>query len=193
VERKAYYWINAITLYRLLAAPVLIALVIFRNEEVFRWLLAISFFTDMIDGYLARKYKVASVAGAKLDSIADDLTIIAGLTGLFVFRPEFISDQKIILYTLLGLFIGQNIVAFARYGRITSFHTYLAKLSALLQGVFLILMFFLPKPLYILFYSAAVVTSLELVEEIILTLMLKKWRTNVKGLYWLYREKAKTE
>jgi CDP-diacylglycerol--glycerol-3-phosphate 3-phosphatidyltransferase len=55
--------VNATTLYRLIAAPFLLLLIINHNLEVFRWLLGLSFFTDAIDGYLARKYKVTSAFG----------------------------------------------------------------------------------------------------------------------------------
>lgn len=54
MRRKAYYIINGITLYRLLMAPVLILLIFIHDEvHVFKWLLGISFFTDLIDGWLA--------------------------------------------------------------------------------------------------------------------------------------------
>ena len=76
-KSKHYYWINGITMYRLLAVPFLIYLVVANKPEIFKWFMGFSFFTDMIDGYLARKFKVTSVFGARLDSIADDLTIVA--------------------------------------------------------------------------------------------------------------------
>jgi CDP-diacylglycerol--glycerol-3-phosphate 3-phosphatidyltransferase len=63
MHRRSYYMVNAITLYRLIAAPFLLLLIINHNLEVFRWLLGLSFFTDAIDGYLARKYKVTSAFG----------------------------------------------------------------------------------------------------------------------------------
>ena len=183
MNRISYLVINGITLYRLVAAPVLIVLAFTRNLDVFKWLLALSFFTDLIDGYLARKFKVTSIAGARLDSVADDLTIAAGMVGLFLFKPEFIREEFLILCIVFGLFFIQLGMALVRYGKITSFHTWLAKTAAILQGTFLILCFFLPQPLYILFYLAAGITAIELIEEIILVLMLPKWKANVKSLY----------
>ena len=69
----------------------------------------------------------------------------------------------------------------------TNFHTYLAKTAALLQGIFLILVFFTEEPILILFYAATIITMLELAEEIILVRMLPHWRANVKGVYWVLR------
>ncbi|HKZ67672.1 MAG TPA: CDP-alcohol phosphatidyltransferase family protein [Chitinophagaceae bacterium] len=192
MQKRSYYIINSITLYRLLAAPFLLFLIISRQPDLFKWLLAFSFFTDAIDGYLARRYKVVSVMGAKLDSLGDDLTVIVGIIGLFVFKPEFINQEFIWLLLIFILFIIQVIYAFIRYGKITSFHTWLAKLAAILQGSFLILAFFMPEPLRLLFYTAVAVTALDLVEEIALIFLLSKWKANVKGIYWVLKQKPET-
>lgn len=191
MHTRSYYIINAITVYRLLAAPVLVFIIIMGNVDLFKWLLAVSFFTDLIDGYLARKYKVMSVLGAKLDSIADDLTIVAAVIAVIVMKPEFIYDNKEIIILLLGLFVLQNIFALVKYHKVSSFHTYLAKGAALAQGIFLILMFFLPQPVYFLFYTAAIITILELIEDIILVIILPKWEVNVKGLFWVMKKNRK--
>ena len=70
----------------------------------------------------------------------------------------------------------------------TNFHTLLAKTAALLQGVFLIFVFFTEQPSLILFYAATIVTMLELIEEIILVGMLPQWQANVKGIYWTLKK-----
>ncbi|MBZ5856330.1 CDP-alcohol phosphatidyltransferase family protein [Flavihumibacter profundi] len=189
MDKRSYYVVNGITLYRLLAAPFLIMLIFKERLDLFKWLLALSFCTDLIDGYLARRLNVASVFGTKLDSIADDLTIIAGLVGVFVFKPDFLSYERFLLIILFVLFFLQTILALIRYRKITSFHTYAAKFAAIFQGVFLILLFFLPRPLYNLFYLTVLITAFELIEEIIIVLLLPKWETNVKGLYWVIKKK----
>ncbi len=187
MQRKSYYVINAITIYRIAAAPVLVFLIFTGNLDVFKWLLGVSFFTDLIDGALARKFKVSSILGAKLDSIGDDLTILAAIIGAFVFKLEFLKSQGWIIAVLLGLFIIQIVFSLFRYRKISSFHTYLAKIAAVVQGTFLILLFLLPEPVYFLFYTAAIITCLDLIEEIILVFILPVWEVNVKGLYWVLR------
>ncbi len=71
----------------------------------------------------------------------------------------------------------------------TSYHTSLAKIAAIFQGSFFILLFFFIEPIYFLFYTAAIITSLNLIEEIIMILMLPKWEANVKGIYWIMKRK----
>lgn len=188
-HKQAWYIINGITLYRVIAAPFLLVLLFTRNYELFKWLLALSFFTDLIDGYLARKFKVTSVMGTRLDSIGDDLTVLTALIGLFVINPAFIKAHKAELIILFIVFLAETGFAFYRYGRMTNFHTYLAKLAAFLQGVFLLVAIVFDKPNLILFYAAAGITLLELLEEIVITSILPDWRTNVKGLYWVLKRK----
>lgn len=192
MQKLSYKIINGITIYRIVAAPVLLLMIFMKNIDWFKWLLALSFFTDLIDGYLARRYKVTSVLGAKLDSIGDGLTIVVAVIGVFVFRFDFVKDHVLIVVILLMLFVFQNSIAFFRYHQITSFHTYLAKAAALLQGTFLIFIFLFPQPVYVLFYVAAVVTAIELTEEIVLVFVLPEWKTNVKGLYWVIKGKNRT-
>jgi phosphatidylglycerophosphate synthase len=191
LHKRSYYIINAITMYRLVAAPLLAFLALDHRPGLFKWLLAVSFFTDAIDGYLSRRYKVTSVLGSRLDSMADDFTIVAAIIGLLIFKPGFIRQELVLLGMLLGLYILQTGLALIRYGKISSFHTYLAKTAAIMQGIFLLLMFFLPRPPYLVFYAAAVITMLDLIEEIILVLMLPRWQTDVKGLHWVIKNKNK--
>jgi phosphatidylglycerophosphate synthase len=157
--------VSVITLYRTIIFPLLIILIFTGYENLFKWLLLVSFSTDAIDGYLARKYKIVSVLGAKLDSIGDDLTVLAALIALFKMHPEFLKEEIVIIAG------------------------YSAKTAALFQGVFLLIVFFFESISYPFFYSVALVTALGLVEETILAVLLPEWRADVKGLYWVLKEK----
>jgi phosphatidylglycerophosphate synthase len=189
MKKKAYQMVNLITLYRLVAAPVLALLLINRQFMAFKWLLALSFFTDAIDGWLARKFKVISLPGARLDSIADDLTILVAILGVVSYRPGFVNSELLLVSLLVILYIFQNLIALFRYHKLTSFHTYTAKVAAVLQGIFLVLFFFVAEPIKPLFKLTAWVTLIDLAEEIVLVLILPQWAANVKGLYWVIRNR----
>ncbi|MFI5155477.1 MAG: CDP-alcohol phosphatidyltransferase family protein [Chitinophagales bacterium] len=190
--KSIYYTVNGITLYRLLTAPLLIYLAVTHRLDIFKWLLACSFLTDLVDGNIARRYKVTSILGSKLDSIADDLTIVAAFIGMIVFRIEFFKEVFVPILILFSLYIFQIALAFIRYGKMTGFHTYTAKAAAICQGIFFLLLFFLPEPLYVLFFTAVIVTGVDLIEEIILVIILPKWETDVKGLYWVHMRNRQT-
>lgn len=188
-NKTLFYLINSITLYRIITAPLLVYLLLTEQLDWFKWLIGISFFTDLIDGELARNYNVTSVLGTRLDSIGDDLTVLVAIFGLWYLNPSFIKQEWVMLVPLSFLFLLQTGAALYRYGKITSFHTYLAKLAALTQGVFLLSFFFLENIQYTLFYTAVVVTGIELTEEIILVYLLPQWESNVKGLWWVWKRK----
>lgn len=189
MKSRNYYIINAITIYRIIAAPILIVIALMGYLTVFKWLLPVSFFTDLIDGYLARKFKVTSIFGSKLDSIGDDLSFVAAIAGAFIFKFDFITDHLFLASLLLGLYLMQTISALLKYKRLTSFHTYMAKLATLFQGFFLIFLFILPSPILWLFYTAAIITIIDLTEEILIIFYLRTWEANVKGLYWILKKK----
>lgn len=189
LNRPYYYIVNAITAYRLIAAFILIYLIVQKNIDAFKWVLLISFCTDAIDGYLARKYHVSSNFGARLDSIADDLSILAATVAVFIFFPGFIQQQLAPIIALLALYVIQLTISLIKYRKISTFHTYAAKVAALLQGAFLIPFFFMKQPIIPLFYAVIVATMIDLIEETILVLLLPKNQSDVKGLFWVLRDR----
>ena len=180
--------VNIITLYRIVTFPLIVFLLLADNLALFKWLLLASFFTDAIDGFLARRYKATSILGAKLDSIGDDLTILASAAGLFLTQQNFVTTHKEVFIALFALFVMQVAGALYRYGKITTFHTYLAKIAAVVTAVFLLSVFFTDEVSMPLFIAAAVMTGLDLLEEIVLVAVLRDYRSNVKGLYWVMRD-----
>jgi phosphatidylglycerophosphate synthase len=189
VPSLSYYIINGITLYRLVSAPLLLLLAIRGELTWFRWLIAISFFTDAIDGPLSGKFKVTSVFGSRLDSVADDATVLVSTFGLWIIFPEFFKQNWMIIAGPFGLFGIQMVAALIAYKKVTSFHTYLAKTAAVAQGLFFISIFFDFSFVYFLFITSVAITALQLIEEIIIVIVLPKWEANVKGLYWVLRSR----
>ena len=187
---KKYNIADWFSFYRVAASPFLLLLILLDQRELFSWLLLLSYSTDMIDGFLARRLKITSSRGSQLDSLGDQITLGVAFIGLFVFEREFILENyKIILIPFL-LYFFQMFLAFRRYGKTTAFHTYLAKLSAIVQGVF-ILWFLFFSPVYWLFYLMIILGIVETIEEIILIAMYPKWVAGVKGLYWAYSDRRR--
>src|SRR5260221_8163289 len=126
MKKISYYVVNGITLWRVLMAPMVICLGFLHHERLFKWLLAVSFFTDAIDGLLARKYRVTSKGGPRLDSGGDDLTVLAAFVGMLVFKMDFVRERQVILITLAALSLIHVALALIKYRPMRSFHTWLA-------------------------------------------------------------------
>jgi CDP-diacylglycerol--glycerol-3-phosphate 3-phosphatidyltransferase len=174
--------------YRVIAAPFLLVLLWLDEREFFTWFLLISYSTDMIDGFLARKLKITSARGSQLDSMGDQITFIIGLIGLLVFETDFINKNYIIILIAFVPYIIQMGIAYRKYGKATAFHTYLAKLSALIQGIFILWVLFF-EPVYWLFYTMLVLGLLETIEEITLIFIYDEWASDIKGIYWALRDR----
>ena len=186
---KNYNIADWFSFYRISAVPFLLILLWFDQREIFTWFLLISYCTDMIDGFLARKLKIASARGSQLDSLGDQLTFLIGLVGLLRFEYDFIKENYVIILIALIPYIIQILISYKKYGKATAFHTYLAKLSAFTQGLFILSALFI-GPVYWLFYVMIGLGLLETFEEIILIFMHEKWVSDIKGIYWvLYRKR----
>lgn len=174
--------------YRIAAAPVLLLLIWYDQRLIFSWLLLVSYSTDAIDGFLARRLKITSPRGSQLDSFGDQITLITGLLGLYFFETDFIlSNLTVILIAFIPYSI-QMVLAYIKYGKATAFHTYLAKSSAVMQSAFILFaLFFYPEN--VLFYIMIGMGILETLEEIILIFMHDSWTSDIKGIYWAYRDK----
>ncbi|MEP3836727.1 MAG: CDP-alcohol phosphatidyltransferase family protein [Algibacter sp.] len=176
--------------YRIFAAPFLLALIWLDQRLIFTWLLLISYCTDAIDGYIARKLKITSPRGSQLDSLGDQTTLIVGLIGLFYFESDFIKNNVVLILIAFVPYVLQMVIAYYKYGKATAFHTYLAKLSAVMQSVFILWALFY-SPNNTLFYIMIGTGLLETFEEITLIFMYDNWASDVKGIYWAYRDKRR--
>ena len=176
--------------YRIFAAPFLIIIIFLDERELFTWLLLISYATDAIDGFIARKLKITSPRGSQLDSMGDQLTLFTGFMGLLMFEFDFIkANYQWILIPFILYFI-QMLIAFIKYGKATAFHTNLAKISAVTQAVFILWLLFF-GPVYWLFYAMIIIGTIETIEEILLIFLYPQWVAGVKGYPWAIRDKRR--
>lgn len=169
--------------YRIFAAPFLIFIVWLGHRDLFSWLLLISYSTDMIDGFLARKLKITSPRGSQLDSMGDQITLIVGFIGLLRFEFDFIKETYHWILIPFFLYCFQMLIAFIKYKKATAFHTYLAKLSAIIQAMFILWILFF-GPIYWLFYLMIIIGIIETIEEILLIFLYPKWVAGVKSYFW---------
>jgi CDP-diacylglycerol--glycerol-3-phosphate 3-phosphatidyltransferase len=179
---------NAISLARLMAAPILFWLAYVGNEPFFKWLLLAALLSDIADGLIARTFNLVTVPGAKLDSMADLLTSAAAVAGLIAFQLTFMREHWLALAIVIGLYVLSDAAALTRYGRLASFHTYLSRAAAYAQGIFVITLFLWGCQEWMLRVLVALSIAAYFEEIAIIVWMLPKWRANVRGIYWLMRE-----
>jgi CDP-diacylglycerol--glycerol-3-phosphate 3-phosphatidyltransferase len=181
---------NALSMARIVAVPVLLLLAWQHQQTWFAWVLVPALFTDLADGWLARTYHLESKRGAFLDSVGDTLLLVAAMVGVWTFHREVITGNALLCGTMIGLWLLENVAALLRYGRLSSFHTYLSKTAGYLLSVYVGVLFVFGDYPWLLKLAAglSIVGSLE---EFALLAVLPKWRTDVQGLSWVLAEPRK--
>jgi cardiolipin synthase (CMP-forming) len=179
---------NALSIARILSAPVLAVLAARGLEAAFTWVLVPALLSDIVDGLIARAFDLRSRLGALLDSVADTLLLFAACYGIWVFHPGVFADHAVTGAAFLGAWLAENVAALLRYGRLSSFHTYLSKLAGYLLGIFVGVLFVFGFQPWLL-YLAAGTSILGNCEELLLLALLPRWQADVRGAWWVLRER----
>lgn len=175
---------NAISLYRILFFPFAIWLLISGKEQLFSIFLCINLVSDVLDGFIARTFNLVTKFGARLDSLGDYGTYTLAFWGVFKFKTEDLAAHGWILYAFIFLYVLAIFIHFIRFGSFASLHLYSAKITGYLHGTLFFLWFFIAfiPPVY---YFAMGFGVLSQIETLVINIMLKEKRSNVKGLYWI--------
>lgn len=177
---------NLLTTLRILAIPMLAWLAVQEARGSFGVVLIACLLGDVADGALARALDATSALGALLDSIADTLLFFMTLVGVLVFYPEAVQAHAVAFATVPAAWLAENVAALLRYGRLSSFHTYLSRLAAVALGMFASVLFVWGFSTVWL-YAAAGLVLLATLEEFVLLWLLPEWTPDVKGLWWIRR------
>ena len=139
-------------------------------------------FSDILDGWIARKTNTISEFGAKLDSIADllfyALVIIKLLPILWRILPTWIwyIVGGIVLVRLIAY-----LTAALKFHRFSSLHTRMNKITG---GAVFLLPYFLALPCAVTYCFIVVgVASISSVEELVIHLVRKEYHSNMKALF----------
>jgi len=179
---------NALSALRIAAVPVLLGLAITGRELAFTWVLVPALLTDIADGWIARRFQLQSQLGALLDSVADTLLLFVSIYGMWVFHRDVITSNVSVCVAVIGLWMLENGLALLRYGRLSSFHTYVSKVAGYLLGIYIGALFVFGHSPWLL-YTAAALSIAGNLEEFALLVALPQWRANVRGLWWVLAER----
>ena len=179
---------NALSLYRLFSFPFIMIFIFLGHERLFAFFIWFNLTTDILDGWIARKLNQVSDAGIMLDGLADTGTYILAITGMFQFKWPDIQPYVTWFIIFVFMLLSARLYTLIRFKRFYGFQTYGGKTAAYIHGIFFIVLFFFG--FYKWFYFLMIISGyLVFAETIVITAMLDKERSNVKGLYWLLREK----
>ncbi len=179
---------NLITISRLLAFPLILYFAIDGKETLFTIFLVINLISDAIDGFIARKFNMETVIGARLDSFADNLTYVLVFIGIYVFKLEEFLPYMISFLFFIGILLLTVIFSLIKFRKFPSLHLYSTKIGGYIQGAFFICLFTLGfiTPFYYFVITWGIIGAFECIA---IQMIIPEMRSNVKGLYWVLKEK----
>ena len=158
---------NALSLLRLGLIPFYTSLYLHGNISLAAFILAISCLTDLLDGFIARRFHMVSDLGKFLDPLADKITQLALLLCLPTRYP--------LVSSLIPLFLAKELTQSGlayyhlRHGKMLSGALWTGKIStAILFSSFLVLMIFPILPF-------SLVKSLVLADSAVMILALASY------------------
>ncbi len=180
--RKSLFNIpNCLSAYRILALPALVYAIVRENNQLFIVLLSINLITDILDGLIARTFKLETEFGAKLDSVADIGTYIMAFTGMIALHGKFVSDHAFSFGLILVLYVIPQLISLIKFRRMPSLHLYSNKVTGYIQGIFIFTFFnfgyYAPY-----FYFMIIASCIAYLEELVCVLYLKELKSNVKTI-----------
>lgn len=186
-ESKNHNIANYLSLYRILISPLILYFALSGRESLFAVFLITNLVSDVIDGYIARRYNMESDFGARLDTIGDNFTYILAFTGLFIFKLDDLRPHLHSFIFFAGMMISTQVVSLLKFGRFPSFHLYSTKIGGYIQGAFFIVLFAwdFVAPFY---YFMIIWGILSAIEHIVIQFIIPEMRSNVKGLYWILKD-----
>jgi len=150
---------NIITILRIILVPIFLIILLTKleNKEIVAFsIFVIASFSDILDGYIARKYNQITSLGKFLDPLADKFLIIGALIALFMIGT--IELWIVLLIVIREIFITsfryylmiKNILLSASFlGKIKTFFQIISIATLLIYNVF-------PKPYNDYFFSVGI-------------------------------------
>lgn len=180
---------NILSLYRLASVPFICILIALGHNIVFAVLFTVNQITDILDGYIARKYKLQTEAGVLLDSYADIGSYVIAFLAILKFHAYLFADHGYWLGGFFFIYALQLIICKLKHGQwAAGLHLYSCKLTGYVQGLFLIVLFGYGF-VHWFFYVMILIGIIAELEVIVINLLSTSPIHNAKGLYWVLKEK----
>ena len=180
---------NLVSFVRILMAPVLLYLAIDQQAMTFIGVLLFTGFTDVLDGYLARRLNLVSQLGAKLDSWGDFFIYSTMAVSAWLLWPDIIVREQIYVIMIVCSFTLPVLIGLIKFRKLTSYHTLSVKFAVGMTIISYILLFtgLLNWP----FKVAAICCLYAGIEQILITLLSHQEKTvDIKSIWHVLKENS---
>ncbi|HEX8907252.1 MAG TPA: CDP-alcohol phosphatidyltransferase family protein [Longimicrobiaceae bacterium] len=184
---------NQLTALRLAMVPLLWVLMLFGHPVWVGIGVMVAAATDVLDGYLSRKWNQTSEFGSRMDSVADHLLAISMTLWLVLLRPFFFREQRWPLIAWAAFALMVLLVSWLKFRRFVDLHLYSSKAAVFLSWTFGIPLLILGRYSRVHFWititacflaaaeSLVVILTHDRVDEHIGSVLLRRRRTSGQG------------
>ena len=176
-----------LSLFRIAAAPFLLLSGWFGRADLFFILFGLMLLSDALDGFIARMLDQTSELGAKLDSYGDMATYLSTPIAAWWLWPDIIREELYYIIGVVTVYLLPAVFSFAKFGELASYHTWSAKISAVLMGGGIMLLFGFENST--LFHIAVYFVIVEAIENIAITFTLPEPKTNIRSIRHAWKER----
>jgi len=176
---------NLVSMLRILMAPILLLFAYHQLATVYLLALVFTLFTDVVDGFLARRLNMITELGAKLDSWGDFVIYTTVAIAAWWLWPEVIRKEIFSVITIILSFTLPVIIGLIKFHSLTSYHTWSVKIAVFITVTSYIVVFsdWARWPLYL----AAIVCVVAAIEEALITLIMKHEHADVRSIWHAFK------
>ena len=172
---------NMLSIFRLCIVPLQLFFAWSGRAGCFLAFLVAALMSDCLDGVIARKLNQDSALGARLDSWGDLATYLSLPICAWWLWPGILRREALFVIMMLAGYVVPVSVGALKFRRLPSYHTWGAKMSAVLMGISVVFLFagWSSWP----FRISSPIVLLAGLENVAITAILSRWRANVPSLY----------
>ena len=179
---------NSLSLFRIIAAPFLLLTGWSEMPTLFFILFGLMLLSDVLDGIIARMLDQTSELGARLDSYGDMLTYLTTPLAAWLLWPDLIKSELYYIIAAIIIYILPAVFALLKFGKLASYHTWITKVSAVLMGAGVVILLGFDNNL--LFHIAIYFLVIEMIENILITLILPKQKSDIHSIWHALKERS---
>ncbi len=180
---------NLVSFFRILLAPVLLYLALIQQPGWFIAVLLFAEFTDVLDGFLARRLNQITRMGSHLDSWGDFIIYSTIAFCAWLLWPEVLQRELLYVGVIVFSFTVPALWGLIKFHRFTSYHTWSVKVAVLVTVISYILVFsgIFEWPLRV----AALFCLYAAMEEIAITLVIRHEHVDVRSIWQAMKYRRK--
>jgi CDP-diacylglycerol--glycerol-3-phosphate 3-phosphatidyltransferase len=176
---------NGLSVLRIILSILLF--IRWENSFMFFSIILLIGFTDIFDGYIARKFNQETIVGAWIDAIADFVFYISIVLYILIFELKIIKELKYFIIIIIIIKILSLIICLIKYKKLGFLHTLGNKITGI--TIFLGICFFALIKTTLMIKIGLCVSIIFSLEELLINIIGEKYEENIKGIYEIIRRK----